>query len=244
MFADICTNVFHDIRVQSCWLFSFILPVAHLFFCFPNAYICIYDSCLDDNGLPPTSLGFCNSDFRTTRRRSLPVQNPVQRMPGQSCNRQASGHDIDGSHLPHLGKISILTNIFQTGWNHHLVLGVRWCFFLVSLWPGGNTSVPVPMVMRRDAPQDFWHFLFQRVRLCFLLICPADEVCWDTNQLENPTYWNDLVWAIACYDIFRVVLFTSEAVFIVEMPGPCEFNIRRIVWSWSPPRKTVQAWHC
>ena len=115
MFADICTNVFHDIRVQSCWLFSFILPVAHLFFCFPNDYICIYDSCLDDNGLPPTSLGFCNSDFRTTRRRSLPVQNPVQRMPGQSCNRQASGHDIDGSHLPHLGKISILTNIFQTG---------------------------------------------------------------------------------------------------------------------------------
>lgn len=89
------------------------------------------------------------------------------------------------------------------------------------------------MVMRRDAPQDFWYFLFQRVQLCFLLICPPDEVCWDTNQLENPTYWNDLVWAIACYDIFRVVVFTSEAVFIVEMPGPCDFNIRRIVWSWS-----------
>ena len=44
----------------------------------------------------------------------------------------ASGAFLGGGFHPHLGKIPILTNIFQMGWNHQLVFFVF--LFLLAVW--------------------------------------------------------------------------------------------------------------
>ena len=128
---------------------------------------------------------------------------------------------------PILWKISNLTSIFFR-WvgstTNQLTKSFNFQFFSQGSWrrewtvTGGNTSVPVPMVMRRDAPQDFWYFLFQRVWLCFLSICPPDEVYWDMNQLENPEHIVEMlhayyfepcrVWYIL-YSFVQVKLYSS-----------------------------------
>ena len=78
---------------------------------------------------------------------------------------------------PHLEKIPILTNIFQTGWNHQLVKAsfffvgfLGWhiwsfCSSLVPRFPGATTSDATQIVIEKKHKGKGWAFLKGRLRM-------------------------------------------------------------------------------
>ena len=121
---------------------------------------------------------------------------------------------------PYLGKIPILTNIFQLGWNHQLVF---FSFFIIQTFGKMNLIWFAHLFFRWG-----WNHELEDVEVLWLRLEPKISVnptaTWSPHCPET---WNGKSWTVKRCDVIRVTkLVDREEMLSIPLP------ISSIKWSY------------